>query len=69
MFIISAINCGFLAEPRNGSKVGGKTVFPHSVQFSCDEGFDLAGSALRVCTSNGIWSGQNASCQGMYYIE
>lgn len=30
--------------------------------FSCDEGFELTGSAERVCQWDGYWSGYEASC-------
>ena len=58
------MDCGHIITPRNGSKHGEKTTYPHSVRFTCDEGFLLLGSVERYCLSNGIWSGQQALCQG-----
>ncbi|XP_048586831.1 sushi, von Willebrand factor type A, EGF and pentraxin domain-containing protein 1-like isoform X3 [Nematostella vectensis] len=58
-----ALDCGFLATPMNGSKIGAKTFFPNQVLFSCDEGFELIGSARRACLSNGSWSGVSVICK------
>ncbi|XP_078063397.1 complement C2-like, partial [Mustelus asterias] len=35
-----------------------------SIEFECDEGFDLIGSRTRTCLKNGRWSGQTAVCDG-----
>ena len=32
----SAVDCGALSFPLNGSSYGGSTTFPNSVHFSCD---------------------------------
>ncbi|XP_015755016.1 PREDICTED: sushi, von Willebrand factor type A, EGF and pentraxin domain-containing protein 1-like isoform X3 [Acropora digitifera] len=57
-----AVNCGPLPAPRNGSSSGNSTVFPNSVLFDCDPGFQLKGSFSRMCQANGIWSGLPAIC-------
>ena len=59
-----AVDCGFLPSPQNGSKSGEDTTFPHSIEFGCDEGFIISGSALRKCLANGKWSGQETLCKG-----
>jgi CUB/sushi domain-containing protein len=64
LFCLIAIDCGHLAAPMNGSIFGNKTVFPNSKTFQCDNGFDLIGSSLRACLSNGNWSGKQTSCKG-----
>lgn len=58
------MNCGPLPAPRNGSFSGNSTVFPNSVLFDCDPGFQLKGSFWRMCQANGIWSGLTAICVG-----
>jgi len=65
IILIAAVDCGSLVVPLNGSMVGSKTVFPNSIVFSCDEGFDLIGSSRRTCRSNGTWSGNTTKCEGM----
>ncbi|XP_067016808.1 sushi, von Willebrand factor type A, EGF and pentraxin domain-containing protein 1-like isoform X2 [Acropora muricata] len=57
-----AVNCGPLTAPTNGSSSGDSTVFPNSVLFDCDPGFQLKGSFSRMCQTNGIWSGLPAIC-------
>lgn len=57
-----AVDCGPLSIPMNGSIFGNSTVFPNNVQFRCDSGFILNGSAVRTCQSNGIWNGIETVC-------
>ncbi|EDO36504.1 predicted protein, partial [Nematostella vectensis] len=56
-----AVDCGRLNAPVNGSMIGALTVYPSVISFSCDEGFDLLGSSLRKCTSEGRWDGSSTS--------
>lgn len=59
-----AVDCGPLPVPTNGSSSGDSTVFPNAIQFSCDPGFILSGSASRMCQTNGTWSGFSTECSG-----
>ena len=64
-----AIDCGELSAPLNGSVEGSETTFPNVLWFSCDEGFELDGSASRKCQANGTWSGVTTFCRGrLLYI-
>ena len=49
----------------NGSATGGETTYPNEVTFDCDDGFIMTGSRIRICQSNGIWSGNETSCRGI----
>ena len=60
-----AVDCGRLSAPLNGSLQGSATTFPNTLEFSCDEGFTLGGSALRKCQANATWSGKTAICRGI----
>lgn len=60
--LISAVDCGALPVPLNGSSTGGLTVFPNIIRFSCDPGFFRIGSSRRVCQANGTWSGYDITC-------
>ena len=64
MNIFSAVDCGPLSVPMNGSSSGDSTVFPNSVLFKCDPGFILSGSTIRVCQPNGTWNGSPTVCSG-----
>ena len=59
-----AVDCGSLSVPMNGSSSGDSTVYPNGIQFSCDPGFILSGSALRMCQAYGTWSGFSTVCSG-----
>lgn len=59
-----AKDCGQLPVPLNGSHFGRETTFPNEAMFSCDEGFNLNGSSVRRCLSNGSWSGTETFCEG-----
>ena len=61
---LSAVDCGPLSVPTNGSSSGESTVFPNTVLFRCDPGFLLQGSSSRKCQANGTWSGYSATCVG-----
>ena len=61
-----AVDCGPLSVPTNGSSSGISTLFPNGVQFQCDPGFILNGSAIRTCQPNGKWSGFSTVCSGRY---
>ena len=60
--LILVVNCGFPPRPKNGSFVGNETTFRSSLQFKCDDGFELEGSETRMCTSDKNWSGKEVSC-------
>ena len=59
-----AVDCGYIATPQNGTKLGEETTYPHSMEFSCDEGFIMLGSSIRNCQANGTWDGQETTCEG-----
>lgn len=65
----SAVDCGPLSVPMNGSSSGDSTVFPNSVLFYCDTGFILSGSTVRTCQPNATWSGFPTACSGMSKVE
>lgn len=65
--IAVAKDCGILAVPTNSSATGHKTTYPNKITFSCDDGFNLAGSRVRYCQSTGIWSGNQTSCIGNFF--
>ena len=67
MFIsisVTAVDCGALPTPSNGSSEGKNTTFPNTITFKCDEGFDLIGSDSRKCMADKNWSGVMPVCKG-----
>ena len=65
----SAVDCGPLSAPKNGSFVGDSTVFPNSLLFACNLGFILDGSYRRTCQANGAWDGLETVCIGKFTVE
>ena len=51
--------------PANGTKSGNETACGAVTSFACDLGFTLSGSSERECLSDGNWSGNDATCDGM----
>ena len=68
-FFFSAVSCGRLDVPVNGSRKGSLTVFPNTMTFTCDEGFNLLGSPSRTCQANRTWSGEKTICQGTRFFH
>jgi len=62
--VFTAVDCGSLLPPMNGTLSGDLTVFPNSVFFHCDPGFVLQGSSERACQANATWSGSSSVCEG-----
>ena len=62
------VTCPLLNHPDNGRKscsLGGGDRVPHPndvCTFTCDNDYQLMGSQMRTCQSDGSWSGNNATC-------
>lgn len=61
---LTAVDCGPLSIPLNGSLSGNLTVYPNKLYFGCDPGFIQSGSPVRSCQSNGTWDGSTTYCEG-----
>eukprot|EP00117_Sycon_ciliatum_P036248 scpid11835/ scgid3889/ Sushi, von Willebrand factor type A, EGF and pentraxin domain-containing protein 1 len=57
------VDCGTLSPPNNGQMSGTETMYRSQVRFTCSDGYILTGSMVRTCQANGLWSGQQSSCQ------
>lgn len=60
----SAVDCGTLEAPADGSVVFDATVFGNVATYSCSEDFALVGGANRTCNASGEWSGNPPTCEG-----
>uniref|UniRef100_A0A4W3J705 Sushi domain-containing protein n=1 Tax=Callorhinchus milii TaxID=7868 RepID=A0A4W3J705_CALMI len=60
------IVCGELPSPPNGNKIGTLITYGATAIFTCNTGYTLAGSHFRECQANGLWSGSETRCLGMY---
>ena len=43
-------------------QMAGVFVDGDTCNFTCDDGYELTGSAMRTCASSGNWSGDNVTC-------
>ena len=58
------MDCGDLLAPTNGSVTLTGTVEGSVANYTCDEGFLPDESVVRMCGSNGMWSGSTPQCEG-----
>ncbi|XP_039097827.1 E-selectin [Hyaena hyaena] len=63
-----AVKCKAVRQPQHGSvkcthSPPGEFTYKSSCAFSCEEGFELQGSAQLECTSQGQWTQEVPSCQ------
>lgn len=67
MFVLlTVISCEQLVSPLNGQVSVSGDNRPGSVAtYSCNQGFDLEGSSVRTCGSDGSYSGQAPVCRGV----
>ena len=61
--------CGDPGTPVNGRRSISGYTEGHTVNYTCNTGYDLSGSATRTCQSNGLWSGSSATCLSKYYAH
>ena len=60
----AAIPCGNLSSPVNGQvSVEGNT-FGSQANYSCSEGYVLNGNSIRICQTDGQWTGSEPTCEG-----
>ena len=62
------VNCGPLQRPNHGNiiEIVG-TTFGNRIVFECTEkGYEIRGSKVRTCQSDGSWSGLPTTCEREY---
>ena len=59
------VNCTNPGSIKDGKQDGISSYsFGSTVRFSCNQGFQLNGSGLLLCSSSGLWSSSNPQCLG-----
>ncbi|KAL9960402.1 hypothetical protein ACROYT_G033854 [Oculina patagonica] len=58
----NVIRCPQLFAPTNGSLQPCSNLSGQTCQFSCGRGYNLTGSRIRRCNSNGTWTGTQTQC-------
>lgn len=77
MNIHTATSCGELNNPKNGRVFVTGTSPDSKARYTCNEGYVLLGSRIRVCTINGVWTEDEPLCKrknhqvwtSMLYVE
>ena len=59
------VACPVLFAPANGNIDITVTTPGSTVSYSCDPGYVLEGSAMRMCQTNGVWTGSDPVCNRM----
>ena len=64
----AVVECDIPQSFPNGTitLVNGSTTLNSTVKYECKTGFQLVGSANRICQSNGVWSGQEPICESKF---
>ena len=58
----AAVTCPLLPVPVSGTIDLTDTTVGSVASYSCDDGYDLVGDMMRVCQSDGMWSGDDPQC-------
>lgn len=60
--LCAAVVCAELSDPVNGHLELTGTQFGDTATYSCNSGFRLVGSEMRICLGDGRWSGSLPVC-------
>ena len=67
IMIILLVSCPSLTDPNNGTincslEDYGAPSYKDTCSFTCNTGYELTGSDIRTCQSDGSWSGSDVVC-------
>ena len=57
------VDCKDPGTPMNGSRMGNVLTYPSAVDYSCNSGFNLSGSARVSCLHTAAWSSPLPTCE------
>ena len=57
------MDCPELESPQNGTVTQEERIYPNEAEYSCDDGFELEGEAVRMCQIDGEWTGEAPICE------
>ena len=61
--LLFSTDCGPLDNPSGGSVSFSTTKYESEATYSCNPGYSLNGTAMRVCQDDATWSDDEPSCQ------
>ena len=63
--LLAVVNCGPLSNIPNGAvDTSGGTNYKCTAVYTCDTGYVLNGMVARTCQVDGMWSGNEPTCDG-----
>ena len=62
------MDCGDLDDPENGQVSLTGTTFGSSATYTCNRGFELVGSRMRMCLASGEWMGDAPTCERKHFM-
>ena len=62
IFFLSAIDCGEPDIPVGGFVTGYSFEVHSEVEYHCEPGHYLEGDNIRVCSREGVWTGETPKC-------
>ena len=62
------MDCGDLDDPENGQVSLTGTTFGSKATYTCNKGFELVGSSMRMCLANAQWMGEAPTCERKHFI-
>ncbi len=65
--ILTAIDCGDLVSPGNGTVVYSGSTFMSIATYICNLGYELRGVNERNCEADGTWRFYSPSCEREFY--
>ena len=64
---LAVVDCGMPNDPENGAVTFTLTVYRAFALYSCEDGYNLVpNEEMRMCETNGMWSGDDRVCQRKY---
>ena len=61
-------SCPVLVAPTRGMKASNDTSCDSTVEFSCDDCYELMGKSQLTCMPNQTWSGKEPNCNGQWLV-
>ena len=58
----AVIDCGDPGTPQNGARTGNSFTFESTVSYTCNDGYELQGSATQTCQQTSRWTDQRPVC-------
>lgn len=64
MLSYTVVGCGVLTAPDHGAMSQTGLREGSTANYTCEQGFTLSVSETRVCLDQGVWSGDEPTCNG-----